>query len=331
LDIENQNYYQSNQNQSQINQYPCKPSIQNTNLTNNMNNNQNMNLDNAQNPYQNFNENYDNSQSIMNQNHNETAINSTNEKINRPISNYHSKDVSFNHDLTNTSKIENNQINAPNPYLNSYEISNPYTVSQPINQMSINSGYEPQIVFNNTQHNDNNHEVSKTNIISKSLGEVKDDIENFKIPTTNNLSVSSINLNVKEAMNSNIDQNNSDSLIGKQINNIKIPEIQEDYTTLDRDFKFEDNNINNNFNNQNLNGFNEKTNNLSHLNDQSNSIPNNNQFDSYTNNHPTKKESDFDFEFNGYDKVNTFKEIANKKGEDLFKNVNNNFEGDWDF
>lgn len=342
----NYNENNTNHNPSSINQLHNKAPIQNTNWTNNLNHNQSMNFNNDQNNYHNVNENYHNHVNIINkQNQNEIGLNSTNEISNRPKSNNHSRNVSFNQELTIPLNLEkNNQIYAFNdPYNNN---NNNHLVKNGIptylNPLPNKNVLQSEISNNENINNFINQDISTSNISSKSLGEIRHNNDQLNMPATNNLS-SSFNQNLKETI-SNIEQNKSQFAVEKPI--IKDVEVQGVYPTIETNFKFDNNDYTNNKYNENLkaseNNLNINNNNqinqinnssnpdLGNIKDESN-INKNNQFNFNNNIQDLKKESDFDFDFNGYDKVDTFKDIANKKGEDLFKNANNNFESDWDF
>lgn len=309
------------------------------NLINNpLNSNQNINFNNGQSQNQhNF---IPNNPEMPNYKSEEKNLHS--------FTNNHSKNNSINKDPTIPNQYDINNVAQNNIYSNSFENNSANRAFSPsINNVSKYSNEEPKMIINNVF---SDVDYPNSNISSKSLGELKNnDAANFTLPITNPLSVSTVNLMAKETSNPNITSGTVHVMPPE--NHINVGDnthIKEGYPTLESDFKFDKNIGNNhliqepelpNLNNthpdsnfikdtsSNLTNFN----NMNNLNNNINQNLVNNQFNFNANNDPSKKESDFDFDFNGYDKVDSFKEIANRKGEDLFKNANNNFEGDWDF
>lgn len=108
--------------------------------------------------------------------------------------------------------------------------------------------------------------------------------------------------------------------------NVPQTDSNSGYPTLDSNFAF-DGHANNNIGinpKVPLNNINEHPIKSNAFADKAN-INNANHF----NHGPSHNESGFDFDFNSYDKVENFKEIANKKAEDMFKK--SNFDTEWDF
>lgn len=331
-------YINNNSNYEQVNNNWTNP---NNNVYQQMNNFNNNNLQNNI-PYPNqFNPNFQNQSAEITtinpiKSH-ENIVPQSNENPNsRVISRNHSRNVSINHDMNN---IQNkNESNSSVNSFNNQNNNNNNIINNPIKPVINNNISNPVNNFNFEKVNNNN--PSNQEGSSKMFDDNKFNNFSSPIPVANFTAFTFDNNINKDVINQNMNNSNT---VSQTINNFDNPNnfkmngnnndqvnnFDKGYPTLDTEFKFDNETTNQNkISNDTVN-----INNQIKINSQmeTNNNMNINNNENANNNDPSRRESDFDFDFNGYDKVETFKEIANKKGEDLFKNSNNNFESDWDF
>jgi len=317
--------------------------------------NQNMVQSNNFNQYEN--NNYNNNVYEQNTNWRNPAVNFTQQTLGNYINQNAVQQYSQQNQFINNSfappKINESNIQNTIENSNKNKIgSRSHSRNVSMNDINLHNKIESNVNLNQVNHNfsvpiDNLNNKSgeiHNNMIPPLKNHEDNNFSNF-IPTNQSVNCPPFtfdNNNMhKEISNFNAPQNVPINNVGVN-NNITTTDdlnYNKGYPTLESEFNFEENtNINNKavnepinvdqqmqmnshvvMNNQiNTNAAQEKTNSINHNNlHQANEI--------------SRRESDFDFDFNGYDKADTFKEIANKKGEDLFKNTNNNFDTEWDF